>query len=211
MVQDSMLSLTAHCSCLDFSRKSFVLQSREFNDSHTVENTVNFIASCLQSWKIENKLVYIVRDKGSNFVTGLQDADLPNYIMFSTHICMLSQPCFGNLLAAGRRLVGHFKRSNANTHVLSRIQEQLSLNKHRLIQAEPTKWNTSYYMLECLIEQKQAICAAEIECKVNSELTNHQWQLAEKVVKVLKPFEEEKVQISSEGSSAALVIPVVNS
>ena len=37
-------------------------------------------------------------------------------------------------------------------------------------------------------------------------------QLAdEKVVKVLKPFEEATVAVSSEGSSAALTIPVVNS
>jgi len=44
-------------------------------------------------------------------------------------------------------------------------------------------------MLEHLSEQKQSICTAEIEYKMNFELTNHQWQLAEKVVKVLKPFE----------------------
>ena len=47
--------------------------------------------------------------------------------------------------------------------------------------------------------------------QINSELTNHQWQLAEKVVKILKPFEEATVVVSNEGSSAALVIPVVNS
>ena len=84
-------------------------------------------------------------------------------------------------------------------HALSCIQEQLSLNKHQLIQDEPTRWSMSSYMLEHLIEQRQAVCATEIECKVNSELTNHQWQLAEKVVKVLKPFEEATVAVSSEG------------
>ena len=47
--------------------------------------------------------------------------------------------------------------------------------------------------------------------QINSELNNHQWQLAEKVVKILKPFEEATVVVSNEGSSAALVIPVVNS
>ena len=65
-------------------------------------------------------------------------------------------------------------------------------------------------MLEHLIEQRQAIWAAEIQCKANSDLTNHQWQLAEKVVKVLKLFVEETVAVSSEGSSAALVMLVVN-
>ena len=115
VAQDSMLSLTAHCICLDFSRKSFVLQSTEFNDCHTGENTGNFIASCLQSWKIENKLVCIVRDNGSNFVAGLRDAGLPN-ISCLAHTLQLvkAQPCVVNLLAAGRRLVGHFKCSNAN-------------------------------------------------------------------------------------------------
>ena len=36
-------------------------------------------------------------------------------------------------------------------------------------------------------------------------------QLAEKVVKVLKPFEEATVAVSSEGASATLAIPIVNS
>ena len=67
------------------------------------------------------------------------------------------------------------------------------------------------HLLERLIEQRQAICAPEIECRVNSELTNQQWQLVEKVVKVLKPFEEATVAVSSEGTSAALTIPIVNS
>jgi len=66
-------------------------------------------------------------------------------------------------------------------------------------------------MLEHLIEQKQAICAAEIECPINSELSSQQWQLAGKVVKILKPFEEATVAVNSEGSSAALTIPIVNS
>ena len=212
-----MLSLTAHCICLDFSRKSFVLQSTEFNASHTGENIANLIVSCLQSWKVQNKLVCIVRDNGPNFVAGLRDAGMPNISCLAHTLQLviddgvLALPCVVSLLAAGRRLVGHFKRSNANLHALSRIQEQLGLDKHRLIQDEPTRWNTGYYMLERLIKQRQAICAAEIECKINSELTNHQWQLAEKVVKILKLFEEATVVVSNEGSSAALVIPVVNS
>lgn len=49
-------------------------------------------------------------------------------------------------------------------------------------------------MLNCLIEQRQAIYAAEIECQVNSESSAQQWQVAEKVVKVLKLFEEATVQ-----------------
>ena len=131
-------------STLDFSRKSFVLQSTEFNGSHTGEDIANLIASCLQSWKVQNKLVCIVRDNGPNFIAGLRDAGMPNISCLAHTLQLviddgaLAQPCVVSLLAAGRRLVGHFKRSNANLHALSRIQEQLGLDKHRLIQDEAT-------------------------------------------------------------------------
>jgi len=120
--------------------------------------------------------------------------------MFGTHITVGDwqwSACVVNLLAASRRLVGHFKCSNVNLHALGRIQDQLNLKKHHLIQHKPTRWNTSKYMLNCLIEQRQAIYAAEIECQVNSESSAQQWQVAEKVVKVLKLFEEATVQWKS--------------
>ena len=78
VAQDSMLSLTAHCISSDFNHKSYVLQSTEFNESHTEGNIANIITTCLRSWKVENKLLCIVRDNGANFVAGLRDSGLPN-------------------------------------------------------------------------------------------------------------------------------------
>ena len=48
------------------------------------------------------------------------------------------------------------------------------------------------------------------QLKLNASLSSQSLQLAEKIVKVLKPFEEATVAVSNEGSSAALIIPVVN-
>jgi len=62
-------------------------------------------------------------------------------------------------------------------------QDQLSIMKHRLIQDEPTRWNSSYYMYTGTLDW---ICAAEIECRVSSELSNQQWQLAGKGGKNIK-------------------------
>jgi len=112
----------------------------------------NLIVTSLQSWNLEEKLVYIVRDNASNFVAVLWDVDLSKIPCLAHTLQLviddgvLAQPCVVNLLAAGRRLVGHFKRSNNNIHALRRIQERLGLKKHRLIQDEPMHWNTSYYM-----------------------------------------------------------------
>ena len=66
-------------------------------------------------------------------------------------------------------------------------------------------------MLERLVEQKKAITAANTECQPPTELRAQQWILAEKVVKLLKVFEEATREINGDYSSASIVIPVINS
>lgn len=120
-------------------------------------------------------------------------------------------PCVTNVTARARKLVGHYKHSNVACKTLERIQKQLHCLQHRLTQDEPTRWNTTIYMLERLLEQRAAITAANVELNVTIELQVCHWQLAEKVVKVLRIFEEATTAASSNHTSAALVIPVVNS
>ena len=90
------------------------------------------------------------------------------------------------------------------------IQQQLSLPDHCLIQDVPTRWNSSYYMLERLIEQRRAITVAITECQPPTELRAQQWLLAEKVVLLLKIFEEATRESSSDYASASVVIPIIN-
>jgi len=65
-------------------------------------------------------------------------------------------------------------------------------------------------MLERLFEQKKAITASNTECQPPAELQAHQWILAEKVVKLLKVFEEATREISGDYSSTSIVIPIIN-
>ena len=67
-----------------------------------------------------------------------------------------------------------------------------------LFQDEPTRWNSSYYMLKRLVEQRKAISAASAEADASFDLTTVQWKLAEKVIKLLQPFEEATEDISSD-------------
>jgi len=74
-----------------------------------------------------------------------------------------------------------------------------------LYQDEPTRWNSSYYMLKRLVEQRKAVSAANTEVNASFNLTAAQWKLAEKL---LKPFEEATEDISS---AIALFISIVSS
>ena len=127
------------------------------------------------------------------------------------HDGVLAQKDVQDLLAVGRKIVGHYKHSNVAFHLLQRIQAQLELKVCPLFQDEPTSWNSSYYMLKRLVEQRKAISAANAEADASFNLTTVQWKLAEKVIKLLQPFEEATEDISSDSSSIALFIPIVNS
>lgn len=96
----------------------------------------------------------------------------------------LAQPCVSALTSMAQKLVGHCKHSNIACKTLQKIKEQLDCPKHRLIQDEPTRWNTTFYMLEQVVEQRKAITAASVELDVPVELHASHWVLAEKVVKV---------------------------
>lgn len=150
-------------------------------------------------------------------MAGLRDAGLPNIPCLAHTLQLvikdgcLAQTCVTNLTGRARKLVGHYKHSNLACKTLERIQEQLGCPKHRLIQDEPTRWNTTYYMLERLLEQRMAVTAANVELNVPVELQSSHWTLAEKVVQILKIFEEATVAASSDHASASIVIPIVNS
>lgn len=59
-----------------------------------------------------------------------------------------------------------------------------------LIQDRSIRWNSSYYMLQRPVEQKKAITAPNTKSHPCVELQSQQWTLAEKVIKLLKVFED---------------------
>ncbi|KAG7479494.1 zinc finger BED domain-containing protein 4-like [Solea senegalensis] len=79
----------------------------------------------------------------------------------------------------------------------------------RLHQDVATRWNSTYHMVESLLEQKRSISAYGADHDLPVTLTANQWALLEKTITVLAPFEELTRQISSSTSSAAEVIPSV--
>ena len=91
------------------------------------------------------------------------------------------------------------------------MQAQLGVPQHTLLQDVSTRWNSSFYMLQRLIEQRTALLASGAECACMIELRAQQWNLAEKLVHLLQPFEEATREVSGDYSSAALIIPIVNS
>ncbi|KAL2087185.1 hypothetical protein ACEWY4_018244 [Coilia grayii] len=70
-----------------------------------------------------------------------------------------------------------------------------------------TRWNSSLYMVQSLLQQKSALSVFAAECNQPATLTAQQWELLNKTTDVLSPFEQLTRDMSRETATVALVIP----
>jgi len=119
-----------------------------------------------------------------------------------------SQRSVNDLIAICKRIVGHFSHSSAAYSKLKKIQKELHLAPHKLIQDVPTRWNSTYLMLMRIHEQKRALTVYAADNNLDS-LTANQWALIEPLLQLLQPFEEITRKMSSNETFIAEVLPTI--
>lgn len=124
------------------------------------------------------------------------------------HDGLLAQRMITDILATGRRIIGHFKRSPQAYCAFHDVQQQVGQNIKKFQQDITTRWNRSFYMLQSLLEQKRTLAAYGAEHEVPASFNANQWGLIENIT-ILEPFEELTRAIRSSTASAADVIPSV--
>ncbi|XP_036417200.1 zinc finger BED domain-containing protein 4-like isoform X1 [Colossoma macropomum] len=122
---------------------------------------------------------------------------------------LLAQRSVADAVAVGRKVVGHFKHSTLSYSRLEDIQLQLNQPIKRLQQDVKTRWNSTFCTLQSLTEQKRALGIFGSEHELPDSLGLNQWNLLEKPVTILTPFEELTRQVSSSDASASDVIPAI--
>ncbi|XP_023238973.1 zinc finger BED domain-containing protein 4-like [Centruroides sculpturatus] len=109
--------------------------------------------------------------------------------------CIFSKQDVKIIITVNRNIVTHFNHSAVAVIKLEDLQEKLGLQKHKLIQDVPTRWNSTYYMLE----QQKALVRYAIDNKIPT-LSPYQWSLVEKIVLLVKLFKEITVESQQTGS-----------
>ena len=207
---DALLGFTAHWVDSDFHRQSAVLHAQELSERHTGEYIAMKINKML---KIALSQVHVViRDNGSNMVKAMTEANLPSFGCFAHSLQLvvndgiLCQRGVRDLIAICRSIVGHFRHSSVACHKLAQIQENLDLPQHKLKQNVSTRWNSTLYMIESILEQKMALAAYSTENSI-AQLTPVQLELAKRIALVLSPVEEVTQSISKETATLSVMIP----
>ena len=127
----------------------------------------------------------VLRDNGNNMIKAMDEACLPSFRCFALtlqlviHNGLLSQQIVVDLLVICRSIVRYFKHSSIAYHKLAAIQENIWLPKHTLKKDVSTRWNSSLYMIQSILEQKMALAAYAAENNVR-QLTANQLEIARK-------------------------------
>ena len=119
-------------------------------------------------------------------------------------------------LAAAKALVKHFHHSARATEELRKKQESMNQPTHKLVNECKTRWNSTFYMCQSLLQNRwpvSAVIADESVTRVEHrrlDLSNAQWELLGDLVKILHPLEIGTTHLCSEStSSISSILPVL--
>lgn len=121
-----------------------------------------------------------------------------------------SQRLVQNLLSIARKICERVHRSANAKERLAELQKTHQLPENQLIQDVPSKWMTSFFMLERLVEQKIAIDDLSIECNFREIISFDQWEVMLSVCNALKPFEVASRELSNRTATLGQVIPLIH-
>ncbi|XP_051975011.1 zinc finger BED domain-containing protein 4 [Xyrauchen texanus] len=121
-----------------------------------------------------------------------------------------SQRMVQNLLSIARKICERVHRSVKAKEKLAELQKAYQLPENPLVQDVPSKWKTSYFMLERLVEQKKAIDEMSFECNYRELISCDQWEVMLSVCNALKPFEVACREMSNRTATLGQVIPLIH-
>ena len=117
-----------------------------------------------------------------------------------------ASPAVVKLLALSRKMVGHFKHSALTTNALNAKQREMQPRSEpkKVAQDVPTRWNSTYFMLQRLLELRWPLNAVLTDDTLTSRdhrhlcFSNDDWDLAKDLVATLADLEEATRDLSGD-------------
>lgn len=174
---ESYVTITAHFITEGWEMRSLVLQTRPLYESHTGTHLVQVLTQAVEEWKLRRPStnIPVTTDNAKNQINAVNMAGLGPQIGCFAHVVNLASQKgisvnkMDRLLGRIRKVVSYFHRSTTAAHVLKTKQDMLQLPNHELIHNAPTRWNSTYDMVERYLEQQAAIYSALTEKTLRKE------------------------------------------
>lgn len=108
-----------------------------------------------------------------------------------------------------KNIAKHFNHSVLAKQNLKKIQKELGLPQHSIIQSEPTRWNSTLHMMQRMLEQKRALNIYAGEYGKIATPAADQWDIVSNLIDTVEPVEEVTLEISRSEASISSVIPSI--
>ncbi|KAF2889778.1 hypothetical protein ILUMI_16395 [Ignelater luminosus] len=194
-----------------------VLKAEVFNASrHTGENIAYKLEDILSLWKIpKEKVKCVVCDAGANMKKGVNLLNVKHIDCASHKIKnvlkegMKAQETVVAAITKCKKMATHFHHSTTAQDELANIQKRLNQKPLKIIQECVTRWNSTFYMLERILQVKESLCLYASTNNKIPQLTSEEWMIIEKLIGLLKPFEEVTKELSAADVSISSVILLI--
>jgi hypothetical protein len=199
--------------------KSCVLATYQVKISRTAKNISAELMKIAIEWDITDKICSITTDNAANMIAAARLTKWRHIPCFAHSLNLIVQEATENdeklskLHHKCRNIVTYFKQSIKVRDKLTEVQKQMGGEEKKLIRDVVTRWNSSFYMYERLIEEYQAVNTALVYfdhtdlCLSSSEL-----EIMKDACKMLQHFEHATREISADKYlSVSKVIPLARS
>uniref|UniRef100_A0A3B5QKN7 HAT C-terminal dimerisation domain-containing protein n=1 Tax=Xiphophorus maculatus TaxID=8083 RepID=A0A3B5QKN7_XIPMA len=214
---DAYLAVTCHFVEENEKLSSVLLGVQAFPQSHTAENIVCVKASLMEEWGISGKVTCMVTDSAPNMVACVRELKLRHHICVAHTLNVVvkraldQHPVLSGLRAKARKLVGYF-RSSTTAKVCSFLllgPAMQSNGRNLLLLSEvETRWNSTYLMLQHLVELREPVGAALAGLHTDIPFfTASEFDIVVAWLSLLSPFYDATTELSAE--EHVLVIPLL--
>nr|TKR74051.1 hypothetical protein D5086_0000299320 [Populus alba] len=203
------LCLIAHYIDEDWKLQQKILNFVTLDSSHTEDMLSEVIINCLMEWDVECKLFAMTFDDcfaDDDIVLRIKDRISQNRPLLSNgqlfdvrsaaHVLNLivqdAMETIREVTEKVRGSVRYVKSSQVIQGKFNEIAQQIGISSQKnLVLDLPTRWNSTYFMLETVIGYKSAFCfLQERDPAYTSALTDAEWEWASSITGYLKLFVE---------------------
>lgn len=198
----AFMSVTCHFID-DFKMVSVLLECFEMGERHTAVNLADQLLRVAREWNITNKVAACVSDNAANVVKAIQNTGWPHLFCFAHTLNLVVNRGIAAIkptVDKVRAIVEYVHKSTVASEKLKATQKQLGLPESCLKQDCPTRWNSTYYMLTRMLENRDAVITTLALTNPRlATLSPDEWEEMEQACNMLKPFEKVTAEISGEG------------